>query len=215
MDLAVVVPVRSFDAGKSRLSDVFTPAQRELLARTMAEIVVAPRSGAQWFVVCDDQRIADWAATRGATPVLVAARGLNASLAEAVPTIVSDSSPRGPFSHLAVSHADLPFAHDLVDIVTASIIEAPDSIHLASDRRDDGTNVAVIPTTLLDRWTFSYGQGSFTTHRELAESIGADLRIIADDRLAIDVDTIDDLEVVRDFVRATLPDWTHPRTDAP
>ena len=44
--VALVIPVRSFEHGKSRLADHFTPDQRSRLAQAMAEIVVAPRDDA-------------------------------------------------------------------------------------------------------------------------------------------------------------------------
>lgn len=205
MDLAVVVPVRSFDMGKSRLAETLDPTQRERLARAMAEVVVTPRGDAQWFVVCDDDRIADWALARGATPVRVSATGLNASLTEALPTIV-----RSQVSHVAVSHADLPLAGDLVEIVTSAIHDSPESIILVPDRHNDGTNVVVVPRRHLAGWTFSYGSGSFSSHRSHAESMGAELVVIHDSRLAVDVDTFDDLTLVTDFLATHLPDWTAP-----
>jgi hypothetical protein len=32
--------------------------------------------------------------------------------------------------------------------------------------------------------------------------------VIDDERLSTDIDTVDDLDLVRDFVKTTLPDWT-------
>jgi len=206
VDLALVVPVRSFDLGKSRLSESLSPDQRERLARAMAEVVVDARHEVRTFVVCDDERIADWANERGATPIRVSAVGLNASLTEALPTIV-----RSGISHVAVCHADLPLATDLGSILTSAIRNAPeDSVLLAPDRHQDGTNVAVIPRRHLSRWQFCYGSDSFTAHSDLTETIGVPLTVVTDDRLATDVDTVDDLTLVRDFVATHLPEWTAP-----
>lgn len=204
MNLAVVVPVRSFDVGKSRLSNTLSSAQRETLARAMAEVVVAPHDDTHWFVVCDDERIATWARSRGATPVTVDARGLNASLREAMSTVVDLADP----THVAICHADLPLAHDLSAVLAQAIVDSPvDHVLLAPDRHRDGTNVAVIPRRHLTAWAFRYGPGSFAAHYDIAIGLGADVVVIEDDRLATDIDTIDDLELVRDFVRTTLPDW--------
>ncbi|MEY3093285.1 MAG: 2-phospho-L-lactate guanylyltransferase, partial [Actinomycetota bacterium] len=78
--IALVIPVRSFEHGKTRLADAFTPAQRSRLARAMAEIVVAPRVDADTIVVCNDESIAHWARSRAAQVVTTDATGLNPSL---------------------------------------------------------------------------------------------------------------------------------------
>jgi 2-phospho-L-lactate guanylyltransferase len=202
VSLAVVVPVRAFDLGKSRLAELLTPAERRTLARAMAEVVVRPRGDARWFVVCDDDGIVDWANSRGATPVRVSASGLNPSLAEAAPTVAAVEA-----SHVVICHADLPLAGDLVDIVTAAIHDAPDSILVAPDRHRDGSNVVVIPHHLFSRWEFRYGRGSFSAHGALAAELGSSAVVIDDPRLATDVDTVDDLDLVRDFIASTLPHW--------
>jgi 2-phospho-L-lactate guanylyltransferase len=205
VSLAVVVPVRAFDLGKSRLAELFTPAERRTLARAMAEVVVRPRGDARWFVVCDDDGIVDWANSRGATPVRVMASGLNSSLTEAAPTIAATRT-----SHVVICHADLPLAGELVDIVTAAIHDAPDSILVAPDRHRDGSNVVVIPHRLFSRWEFRYGTGSFHAHGALAAELGASTVVIDDPRLATDVDTMEDLDLVRDFIASTLPHWNKP-----
>lgn len=206
VDLAVVVPVRAFDMGKSRLAASFTADQRARLARAMAEIVVDVRNDARpdarWFVVCDDDTIVEWALSRGATPVRVTASGLNPSLTEAASTIAAAEA-----SHVVICHADLPHADDLVSIVMSAIHHAPDSILVAPDRHRDGSNVVVIPHHLFSRWEFRYGQGSFHAHCALADELGVSTVVIDDERLATDIDTVDDLDLVRDFVTTTLPDW--------
>ncbi len=202
VDLAVVVPVRAFDMGKSRLATSFTADQRERLARAMAEIVVDVRNDARWFVVCDDDAIVEWAHSRGATPVRVTSSGLNPSLTEAASTIAAAEA-----SHVVICHADLPLANDLVSILASAIRNAPDSILVSPDRHHDGSNVVVIPRHLFPRWEFRYGQGSFQAHCALADELGASTVVIDDERLATDIDTVDDLDLVRDFVTTTLPDW--------
>ena len=211
MSLAVVVPVRAFDLGKSRLAEWFSPAEREILARTMAEIVVDPRGdrdGTEWFVVCDDERVAAWAESRRATPILVSASGLNAALVEARASIL----PRTAATHVVISHADLPLASDLVSIVRDAIHVSTMSssspiVVIAPDRRHDGTNVMIVPRDRLSEWEFRYGPGSFAAHREVAARLDLTVSVLDDPRLATDVDTVDDLDLVRDFITATLPHW--------
>ena len=215
MSLAVVVPVRAFDLGKSRLAEWFSPAEREILARTMAEIVVAPRDDSgddsgddtDWFVVCDDARVAAWAESRRATPILVSASGLNAALVEARASIL----PRTAATHVVISHADLPLAGDLVASVRDAIGSSrPSSIVIAPDRRHDGTNVIAVPRDRFPEWEFCYGPDSFAAHRTVATRLGLDTFVLEDAGLATDVDTVDDLVLVRDFITATLPHWSAP-----
>lgn len=208
MSLAVVVPVRAFDLGKSRLAEWFSPAEREILARTMAEIVVDPRGdrdGTEWFVVCDDERVAAWAESRRATPILVSASGLNAALVEARASIL----PRTAATHVVISHADLPLVGDLVAIVREAIdSSSPSSIVIAPDRRHDGTNVIAVPRDRFPEWEFCYGPDSFAAHRAVATRLGLEVFVLDDASLATDVDTVDDLVLVRDFITATLPHWS-------
>lgn len=219
MSLAVVVPVRAFDLGKSRLAEWFSSTEREVLARAMAEIVVAPRDDSghdtshdtghdtEWFVVCDDERVAAWAESRRATPILVSASGLNAALVEARDSIL----PRTAATHVVISHADLPLVGDLVAIVREAIdSSSPSSIVIAPDRRHDGTNVIAVPRDRFPEWEFCYGPDSFAAHRAVATRLGLDVFVLDDASLATDVDTVDDLVLVRDFITATLPHWSAP-----
>lgn len=216
MSVAVVVPLRAFDLGKSRLAERFSPPEREILARAMAEIVVAPRDDSghgaghdtDWFVVCDDERVAAWAESRGATPIVVSASGLNAALLEARDSILV----RTAATHVVISHADLPLASDLVSIVRDAIHVSTMSssspiVVIAPDRRHDGTNVMIVPRDRLSEWEFRYGPGSFAAHREVAARLDLTVSVLDDPRLATDVDTVDDLDLVRDFITATLPHW--------
>lgn len=219
MSLAVVVPVRAFDLGKSRLADSFDAAERETLARAMAEIVVAPRHDTghdtghdtDWFVVCDDDGIAEWARGRNARPINVSARGLNAALDAARADVLTATSA----AWIAIAHADLPLAHDLVDIVRTAVEtrfrdDEPDVVLIAPDRHRDGSNVVVVPRQLLPRWEFRYGPGSFGAHLDLAHELGVAVTVIDHPHLTTDVDTVDDLALVRDFITATLPHWSAP-----
>lgn len=205
MTLAVVVPVRAFDLGKSRLAEMFTPDERQALARAMAEVVVAPASGSDWLVVCDDERIAAWARDRNARPIQVSAHGLNASLDAARGDVLASS----PADWIAVAHADLPLAHGLGETVAATLAGVDDqpTVLIAPDRHRDGSNVVVIPRHLWSNWEFRYGPGSFAAHCTMATELGATVTVIDDPHLATDVDTVDDLDLVRDFISSTLPHW--------
>jgi 2-phospho-L-lactate guanylyltransferase (CobY/MobA/RfbA family) len=95
---------------------------------------------------------------------------------------------------VVVAHADLPQAGRLDRVLHASGDGDGDGVvvTIVPDRRDDGTNVIAVPTTL-DGFTFAYGVGSFARHVAEARRCGATARIARLPDLQWDVDTPDDL----------------------
>jgi len=74
-DLAVVVPIKSFASAKARLAEVLGVDARAALARTCASRVLSAAAPHRVFVVCDDEEVAAWAGTHGASVVTANARG--------------------------------------------------------------------------------------------------------------------------------------------
>lgn len=177
---AVLVPIRSFDAGKSRLSPVLDPGRRSVLARTMAEQVVAAARGLATYVATDDERVARWAMARGAQLVWTEALELNESVGSGL-----DAMRAKGHDPLVVAHADLPFADDLASLTWFG------GATLVPDRRDDGTNVLCVPAAL--ELTPDYGPGSFARHLGQLRARGAAVRIARRASLQWDVDVPDDL----------------------
>ncbi len=66
----VIVPIRSFDDAKSRLSDVLDPQERTSLVRSMAEQVVRAAHDLPVLIVSDDPEVIQWAESVGAEPSL-------------------------------------------------------------------------------------------------------------------------------------------------
>ncbi|MDY6867430.1 MAG: hypothetical protein SVT56_05935, partial [Chloroflexota bacterium] len=68
----------------------------------------------------------------------------------------------------------------------------PPMIVIAPDHRREGTNMLLIdPADLL---TFSFGGQSFEKHTELARSKGADIVIVENERIGLDLDVPEDYE---------------------
>jgi 2-phospho-L-lactate guanylyltransferase len=88
---------------------------------------------------------------------------------------------------VVVAHADLPLAGPLGWACRFS------GVTLVPDRRDDGTNVACVPTE--SGFTFSYGPGSFQRHGAEARRLGLGLRVVREPLLGHDVDVPADLVV--------------------
>lgn len=181
MTVAVLVPVKAFAEAKMRLAPALDPDARVRLVRAMAEHVVRAAGTLPVSVVCDDDEVAAWARALGTSVVWAPERGLNGAVKEGVATLASQGVTK-----VVVAHADLPLAAGL-----ASVAGSP-GVTLVPDRRDDGTNVACVPSEAGFR--FSYGPGSLARHTAEAVRLGLPLRVLREPLLAWDVDVPADLD---------------------
>jgi 2-phospho-L-lactate guanylyltransferase len=179
---AVLVPVKAFSDAKVRLAAALTPADRAILARSMAERVVAAARGLPVAVVCDDREVATWARELGALVIWEPGQGLNRAVDGGVRRLHGLG-----VEHVTVAHADLPLATDLRWV--GHFV----GVTLVPDRQEDGTNVIGLPTGT--EFVFSYGPGSFARHVAEAQQTGLPWRVVRAPLLAWDVDSPDDLGV--------------------
>ena len=180
MTAAVVIPVKSFLTAKVRLAPAMGEAARAELARAMATRVVSAASPLPVHVVCDDDEVAEWAASCGASVIWTPDRGLNGAVQDAVQQLAGAG-----VAHVTVAHADLPRAIDLRWPGRFA------GITLVPDRHGDGTNVISLPAGC--GFTFAYGPGSFARHLVEARRHRLPLRVARRADLAWDVDVPDDL----------------------
>ena len=178
MRSAVVVPVKSFALAKGRLAAHLTEPQRRALAQQMAETVLRAAGDLPVVVACDDDDVATWARSHGASVAWVPGTDLNGAVTAAVAALDADRA--------IVAHADLPKARDL------AAVTGTDGVVLVPDRREDGTNVLSVPVA--SAFPFAYGPGSFARHLALAESLGLAVTVMRPDDLTWDVDEPADLE---------------------
>lgn len=179
---AVLLPVKAFRQAKVRLAPALGEAERAALAESMASKVVRAAGVLPVAIVCDDDEVAAWAVTRGATVIWRPGRGLNAAVRDGVDELAGEG-----YDRVIVAHADLPHAIDLTWVADF------DGITLVPDRHDDGTNVLSIPAR--SGFTFAYGPGSFARHCDEVSRLGLDLRVEREQRLGWDVDIPEDLLV--------------------
>lgn len=184
MSVAVLVPVKAFAHAKVRLAPALTPEARVQLVRDMAEQVLRAAGRLPVTVVCDDAEVADWARAHGAKVAWAPGLGLNGAVERGVATVAAQGA-----TQVVVAHADLPLATDLASVA------AFDGVTLVPDRRQDGTNVACVPSGA--RFRFSYGPSSFARHGAEAERLGLPLRVLREPHLAWDVDVPADLDYAR------------------
>lgn len=189
VDLAALIPVKSFRAAKARLTGVLTDDERAGLARAMAARVVDAARPLPTFVACDHDEVAAFAEARGATVLWGPGLGLNGAVDHGVSTIAGKG-----FDHVVIAHGDLPLATDLAGL------PRPGEIVIVPDRRRDGTNVLARPCDVT--LPAAYGPGSFRSHYIAATATGVRVTVRVDRRLAIDIDTVADC--VHPLTEATI-----------
>jgi 2-phospho-L-lactate guanylyltransferase len=177
---AVLIPIKAFEEAKGRLSGALDQPTRAALAQQMATHLVEVQQNVTVAVCCDDEGVADWAASVGASTIWCPNTGLNGAVQQGLAEL-RDAGYRS----VAVAHSDLPLATNLDRLLGWS------GVTLVPDRHRTGSNVIAMPTSIDFR--FAYGPGSF--HRHVAEAVrhGNGLRIVHDARLGWDVDDPDDL----------------------
>ena len=192
LEVAVLVPVKAFGDAKARLAPVLSPEHRARLARWTASRVVAAAGELPVFVTCDDDGVAEWAKSVGASVLWHPGEGLNAAVNGSVVELRD-----GGVRHVVIAHGDLPHAAALPSVARH------DTITLVPDARCDGTNVLAMPTDAAIH--LAYGVQSFSRHFAAALRSGLAVEVRHDPWLALDIDTPDDLS--HPLVREVLPAW--------
>ncbi len=91
--------------------------------------------------------------------------------------------------------ADLPLidGEDIAQILKLG--EDEGSVVLATDRNNEGTNALFSrPPGLIP---YAFGQDSFHRHLALAKEVGAEVKVYSSERIQLDIDVPDDLELLR------------------
>ncbi len=179
---AVVVPVRGFAGGKSRLGSFLDAGQRADLLRTMAERVVLAARPLPVAVVSNAAEVRAWAASLRVA-VLDDPGGLDQAARAGQHWAASLEAAR-----VVIAHADLPLARGLAALARDG---SRPVVAAVPCHRDDGTPVLSLPAAV--PFAFAYGPGSFRRHAEEARRLGLGFRVVRDPALAYDVDAPEDL----------------------
>jgi 2-phospho-L-lactate guanylyltransferase len=183
----VVVPIRAFSEGKSRLGEL-GPGERARLLRRMAERVVRAAGDLPVAVVSGAPEVRAWAASLGLA-VIDDPGSLDAA-ADAGARWAADMGA----ARVVIAHADLPLATDLA--ILARDGSRP-TVAAVPCHRDDGTPVLSIPAG--GGFRFAYGPGSFRRHAAEARRLGLAFRAVRDPGLSQDVDVSEDLPAAREL----------------
>ncbi len=190
--LWLIVPVKPFGQGKSRLASQLSPTERAVVSRQMLihllEVAAASRVLAGVLVVSRDPNVLALAAEVGAIPVEEVGEGINAALDQAT----SIAAERGAQAILVLP-GDLPLItrQDIAQLEQS--LPNPAGICLA-ESKDGGTNaLAMRPIGAIP---FAFGAKSFARHRSLADVAGLPIYVINSPTLAVDLDSPADLWVM-------------------
>lgn len=186
---AGLLPVKRLRQAKGRLGEHFDQVQRVDLARALVEDALdlcASAEWLRWWVLTDDPDVAYLARLRGFHTVPDAGEGLNAAMTGAIAVLVSEGA-----TSVIVIPSDIPLAyHD--DIRDISDTGATSDVVVVPSEGDGGTNgLYLSPPDLIEP---RFGQGSLMAHVDAAAEVGVRCSILALPRMALDIDTIEDVE---------------------
>lgn len=194
MSTLAILPVKSFRDAKRRLEPGLGPGPRRMLAEAMfADVLIALRRArtiAAILVVSRDRAAQRLAGAYGASLLDEADLGHNYAAARGVRHALDHALER-----VLLVPADCPLLDpEEVDQLVAREVP-PRSALIVPDRHGSGTNALLLtPPEVIDP---SFGPGSRTRHEE--ESVAANIfhRALDVPGLALDVDTPEDLDVLR------------------
>lgn len=195
MSIWAIVPVKPLRRGKSRLSGVLSEAERtqlnaNMLEHTLQTLQMIPEIE-NTLVVSRDSSALALARELGAKTVQEdGAPHLNTALRRAM-EVSRVYSAHG----VLVLPADLPLLQpaDIGEILLHSL--NPPVVVIAPDRHCNGTNALLVsPSGAID---FAFGPDSFHKHCDRAKKSGARLEILESPSLGLDLDTPEDLKLLR------------------
>ena len=186
---AGILPVKSLKRAKGRLSEGFDEAGRSEVARALLEDALNLCQSAPfftWWVTSDDDEALTLAHTYGFNTVKDQTGTLNGALQQAVVQAKAEGA-----QSVTMIPSDIPMAYsgDLRDLLdtgsTSEVVVVPSS-------RDGGTNGLYLrPPDIL---TPRFGQKSLQAHLMQAERLGYRCSILVLPRLALDIDTVEDVD---------------------
>ncbi|MBA2287963.1 MAG: 2-phospho-L-lactate guanylyltransferase [Ktedonobacteraceae bacterium] len=188
-----LVPVKTLSMAKSRLADYMPVREREMLVLDMLHhvLTVLRESAllAQIAVVSPDRRVLEQAQAWGVEAFVEEQHGHNPALHAAALRMLANETDA-----LLTISADLPLLHvnDLSGLVAQS---ASYPVVLAAARDGTGTNALLLRPPLALPYLF--GPHSLQRYIEAARQQGLGSTLYHSTGLALDIDTSDDLHLLR------------------
>jgi 2-phospho-L-lactate guanylyltransferase len=195
MSIWAIVPVKPLRLGKSRLSSVLSDNERAALNRRFLEQTLDTLRNTpeitQILVVSRDPAVLAVARQYGARTVHEdGTPNLNSALARAT-FLARQYASQG----VLVLPADLPLLTKEDLSYFLEFVGKPPCVVISPDRHDNGTNALLVsPGGMI---ASDFGSGSFLRHCEAARQAGANLQVVRNERIMLDLDTPDDLEALK------------------
>jgi 2-phospho-L-lactate guanylyltransferase len=189
MNLWLIVPVKPFGEGKSRLARVMNVTARAVLSLQLLERVLHMAQASEHFagilVISRDRTVRKFAADKGLSTLREQGKDLNSALEQARRYVM-----RAGADALMVMPADLPLltTEDITRLVSA--LHPTAGIAIAPSQ-DGGTNALLLRPP--DAIEFAFGADSFQHHCNQAEQMGLPCTVVESSTLAIDLDWPEDL----------------------
>lgn len=193
MTIWAVVPVKSFETAKSRLSGLLSAGERATLAREMLahvlSVLSAARSLAGIVVVTDSSSVAEVAKAGSAVPVFDPPTAT--ALSDCVDFGLEHARHRGATAGLVLM-SDLPA---LTPESVGALLGELDRFDVVVVRDGSGLHTNALGIRLETPFKTSFGSSdSFQRHCDTAKGAGLTLSVPVNDALAFDVDTPEDYE---------------------
>jgi 2-phospho-L-lactate/phosphoenolpyruvate guanylyltransferase len=184
-----VVPVKGLNEAKTRLASILSPDERAMLVGDMLSHVLGTLLSSRDIdaVAVVSPHPAELHLPFGVEPILQERDGLNNALEEGRRWAIEHNAEA-----LLVLFADLPLlsTNDISRMMALG--KEDNTVVLAPDRPESGTNAMLAHPVTLAR--FAFGPGSFNAHRMAAIHAGANLEIYRSPGTSLDIDTLDDLQ---------------------
>lgn len=186
---AALIPVKTLAEAKARLAPHLSDGDRLALARALLDDALRLAESADflsWWVVSDDPEVADRARRHGVAVIDDPGRGLNPALVAAVEHVRAAGA-----DSVTIVPCDLPLAWrgDLEDLLDTG---ATSDVVVVPSGGDGGTNALYLsPPEVVEP---QFGEGSMRAHMDAAAARRVRCSILALDRMALDIDTIEDVD---------------------
>jgi 2-phospho-L-lactate guanylyltransferase len=225
MRTAAILPVKRFDAAKSRLgASVAEELRRELARAMVADVLLAIAQAASiehTIVVTREDSLLEMAREIGALVVqdsdeqgqsAAVMLGVRRALAEGIERVLCIP---GDCPALDPAELDALLSSSAAHAGARGGADRAPEVVIVPDRHGTGTNGLLL--TPPDAISPSFGPGSCERHRQLARAAGASCRLERPPSLLLDIDTGADLAALRDRLIGDPPAGTPagaPRTRA-
>ena len=205
MKATAIIPVKRFGAAKRRLLDALDRRQRSAVLKAMLTDVLAAVDGAaaveRIVIVTGEgraERVALAHAQRTTTPLEVLRDPDDRGHSEAATLGIVLAKARGA-GCVALLPGDCPLL-DPAELDAALGRMRPDRVTVVPDRHGTGTNALLLAPA--DAIGPAFGPGSRDRHLDRASRRGMDAELEELDSLALDLDTPDDLDLLRELLTA-------------